>query len=361
MKRFRALSAIFLVISLMTLLAANSAGAATAPTLGEAAGFAVLAGSTVTNTGPTEVHGELGVSPGTSITGFPPGKLVPPTLSPHAGDEAAADAQSDLVGVYNALDAEPCTQNLTGQDLGGLTLIPGVYCFDSSAFLTGTLTLNAVDGAASVFVFKTESTLITASGSRVEFLNGGTCNGVYWKVGSSATLGTGSLFEGTIVALTSITATTGAEVNGRLLARNGAVTLDDNTVSGPSSCGTVDEEPDSEPSPNVTISPTPTDQSPTGITPPPGPTDSSPVVGSDTSVPPGSTPPPGAAVTDGPGAKTTTGAKTVTTVHQQLVKTGLDVLPLGLSALTALLIGAGCLLENRRRLARQQPVPGNHS
>jgi type VI secretion system secreted protein VgrG len=352
MKRFRALSAVFLVISLMTLLTANSAGAATAPTLGDTASFAVLASSTVTNTGPSEVHGDLGVSPGTSVTGFPPGQLVPPTLSPHAGDEAAADAQSDLVGTYNDLDAEPCTQNLTGQDLGGLTLVPGVYCFDSSAFLTGTLTLNAVDGAASVFVFKTVSTLITASDSSVEFLGSGTCDGVYWKVGSSATLGTGSLFEGTIVALTSITATTGADVNGRLLALNGAVTLDDNKVTGPS-CGIEtedggeeEEEGELEPLPPVTINPSPTGTTSTDDTPiPPNP--STLAVG------------PGTPITPGTPLPTSKSAKLITTTHQQLVTTGMDVLPLGLSALTALLIGTGFLLESRRRTKKEQPVGNN--
>ena len=344
----------------MSLLTAGNAIAATAPTLGDAASFAVLGASTVTNTGPTEVHGDLGVSPGTAITGFPPGQMVPPTLLPHAGDQAAGDAQADSLVTYNSLSAEPCTQNLTGQDLGGLTLIPGVYCFDSSAFLTGTLTLNAVDGAASVFIFKTESTLITASGSRVEFLNGGTCNGVYWRVGSSATLGTGSLFEGTIVALTSITATTGADVNGRLLALNGAVTLDDNKVTGPS-CGIeADPDPDpeeSDPSPTDTT-PTPTDTTPTdttttGTTPTgttPTPTDPSPTVVGPNTPTGGTTPPPAKSTT------TSTGTKVVTTTHEQLVNTGADIIPVGLSALTALLIGTGFLLEARRRAKKTEPA-----
>jgi type VI secretion system secreted protein VgrG len=277
---------------------------------------------------------------------------VPPTLSPHAGDEAAADAQSDLVGAYNDLDAEACTQNLTGQDLGGLTLVPGVYCFDSSAFLTGTLTLNPVDGAASVFVFKTVSTLITATGSSIEFLGSGTCDGVYWKVGSSATLGTGSLFEGTIVALTSITATTGADVNGRLLALNGAVTLDTNKITGPS-CGIETEEEEEEeeqeeqePLPTVIINPTPTGTTSTDDTPiPPNPS----TLGAG----------PGTPTTPGTPLPTTTSAKLITTTHQQLVTTGMDVLPLGLSALTALLIGTGFLLESRRRTKKEQPVDGN--
>ncbi len=457
MNKFQSGIGVVLLLATMTVLTAGRAVAATAPTLGDAASFAVLGGSTVTNTGTSEVHGDLGVSPGTAITGFPPGQQVPPTLLPHAGDQAAGDAQADLVGAYNTLSAEPCTQDLTGQDLGGLTLVPGVYCFDSSAFLTGTLTLNAVDGAASVFVFKTGSTLITAGGSRVEFLNGGTCNGVYWRVGSSATLGTGSLMEGTIVALTSITATTGADVNGRLLARNGAVTLDDNKITGPT-CG-IEAEPDPDPEeesdPVVTFSPTPTDTtpidtSPTGTTATP--TDSSAtLVGPGTPLPAGTTlsptdivftSQPGATPTSttttssnnpsssgesvtftaivrpigstaiaqgtvtffdgstvlgsvplkngratfttsslipgdhpitavfhgGPGltgsisrpltqkvTTTFTGPKVVTTTQQQLVTTGADILPLGLSALTALLIGSGFLLESRRR-AKKEPA-----
>jgi hypothetical protein len=362
MKKVRTAMAVSSVVLLIGTLFTGPAAAATAPTLGDTAGFAVLASSTVTNTGPSEVHGELGVSPGTSVTGFPEGKLVPPTLSPHQADDAAADAMAGAIAAYNALAAEPCTQNLTGQDLGGLTLVPGVYCFDSSAFLTGTLTLNAVDGAASVFVFKTGSTLITASDSRVEFLDGGTCNGVYWKVGSSATLGTGSLFEGSIFALASITATTGADVNGRLLALNGAVTLDDNKITGPS-CGIESTEPDpdesdtdesesddSEPSPTDSFRPIPTDNTPTGTTSNPNPTDLS-TTGTGTGTPP-----------DAGTSKVTTrttGAKLITTTHQQLVTTGIDVLPLGLSALTAFLIGAGFLFESRRRTKKEQPILGN--
>lgn len=353
MKKFRAGAVVFFLLATMSLLTAGTAAAATAPTLGDAASFAVLGASTVTNTGPTTVEGDLGVSPGTAITGFPPGQQVPPTLLPHGGDVVAADAQIGVTTAYNALTAEPCTQNLTGQDLGGLTLVPGVYCFDSSAFLTGTLTLNAVDGAASVFIFKTESTLITASGSSVVFLNGGTCNGVFWRVGSSATLGTDSLFEGNILALTSITVTTGTTVNGRLLARNGAVTLDSNTISGPT-CGIEADDPDpdldpepeddSDTNPPDTTTPTPDDTTPTdgSDTPPTG--SGVPPTGSDTP-PTGSGNPP---VVGGP-SNPSNGAKLITTTHQQLVTTGVDILPVGLSALTALLIGAGCLIESRRR------------
>jgi ice-binding like protein/exosortase sorting signal-containing protein len=204
------------------------AGAQTAPTLGTADPFAVLGGSTVTNTGPTVVTGNVGVSPGSAITGFPPGIVNSGSIE--AATAVAGQAQVDLTTAYNALAAQPCTQDLTGQNLGGLTLTPGVYCFSTSAQLTGLLTLNAGGNAAAVFVFKIGSTLTTASGSIAQVINGGSNCNVFWQVGSSATLGTTSTIAGNILALTSITATTGARINGRALARNGAVTLDSNTI-----------------------------------------------------------------------------------------------------------------------------------
>ncbi|MEX2660757.1 MAG: ice-binding family protein [Vicinamibacterales bacterium] len=213
------------------LLGSVPAMAQTAPSLGSAGSFAVLGGSTVTNTGSSVITGDLGVSPGSAVTGFPPGVVVGGTI--HEADAVALAAQSAVTTAYNALAAQACTQDLTGQDLGGLTLTPGVYCFSSSAQLTGTLTLNAQGDSNAVFIFKIGSTLTTASGSSVSIINGtvsSLCN-VFWQVGSSATLGTGSALAGNILALTSITLTTGATVTGRTLARNGAVTLDSNTVS----------------------------------------------------------------------------------------------------------------------------------
>jgi len=197
-------------------------------TLGTAQSFAVLGGQTVTNTGNTVLTGDLGVSPGNSITGFGPGTR---TGSTEAGTTAAATAQTGVLGQYNALAAATCTADLTGQNLGGLTLTPGVYCFSSSAQLTGTLTLNAQANANAVFIFKIGSTLTTASGSSVVMINGGNPCGVGWQVGSSATLGTTTSFLGNLIALTSITLNTGANIVGRALARNGAVTLDTNNVS----------------------------------------------------------------------------------------------------------------------------------
>ena len=169
--------------------------------MGTARNFAVLGASTVTNTGTTSLIGDLGVSPGTSITGFPPGAL---TGTIHAADAVAAQAQVDAATAYNSLAGETCTTNLTGQDLGGLTLRPGVYCFDTSAQLTGTLNLNAAGDPNAVFVFLIGSTLTTASNSAV-IVSGGSPCGVYFQVGSSATLGTGTQFSGNIFALASIT------------------------------------------------------------------------------------------------------------------------------------------------------------
>jgi hypothetical protein len=202
--------------------------------LGTAQNFGVLGGSTVTNTGATTVNGNVGVSPGSSVTGFPPGTVVGGAI--HSNDAVAMQAQNDLTTAYNNIASTPCTVDLTGQNLGGLTLTPGVYCFTSSAQLTGALTLDALGNANALFLFKIGSTLTTATGSSVTVVNNGgsSCNKVFWQVGSSATIGTGSTFAGDILALTSITLTTGANSSGRALARNGAVTLDTNNVN---TCG----------------------------------------------------------------------------------------------------------------------------
>jgi hypothetical protein len=196
--------------------------------LDSAQSFAVLGGSTVTNTGATIINGDLGVSPGTAVTGFPPG-IVNGTI--YAGGPVAAAAQAAALTAYNALKGATCTTDLTGRDLGTLpTLTPGVYCFDTSAQLTGTLVLQG----SGDFIFQIGSTLTTASNSSVVVINAGqNCDGfnVFWQVGSSATLGTGTAFSGNILALTSITLTTGASVAGRVFALNGAVTMDTNKVS----------------------------------------------------------------------------------------------------------------------------------
>jgi type VI secretion system secreted protein VgrG len=200
--------------------------------LGTASSFAVLGGSTVTNTGSSVVNGNLGVSPGSAVIGFPPGIVTLPGII-HAADAVAATAENDLTTAYNTLAGLTVTSNLTGQDLGSLLnpLTSGVYKFDSSAQLTGTLTLDAQGAANAFWVFQIGSTLTTASASVVNIINGGPNEGLFWQVGSSATLGTTTAFEGNIVALTSITMNTGATIScGRALARNGAVTLDTNTI-----------------------------------------------------------------------------------------------------------------------------------
>jgi len=213
--------------------------------LGSAQSFGVLGGSTVTNTGASVITGNLGVSPGSAVTGFPPGTVTPPS-SIHSADAVAAQAQVDLTTAYNAILATPTLIDLTGVNLGGLTLTPGVYGFNSSAQLTGTLTLDAQGNPNAVFIFKIASSLTTASGSSVLMINSGSNCNVFWQVGSSATLGTGSTLPGNILALQSITLTTGANVSGKALARNGAVTLDGNHVDG---CPPID-------CPIITLSPT---------------------------------------------------------------------------------------------------------
>ena len=198
--------------------------------LGTASLFAVIAGSTVTNTGSSVVTGSLGVSPGTAITGFPPGTVTGGSI--YSAGAVALQGQNDLTTAYVSAVNQPCGNVLTGQDLGGLTLTPGVYCFASSAQLTGALTLNSLGDPSSVFIFQIGSTLTTASDSSVLFTNGGKGARVFWQVGSSATLGTTTGFAGNILALSSITLNTGATINcGRALARDGAVTMDTNVIS----------------------------------------------------------------------------------------------------------------------------------
>ena len=197
--------------------------------LGTACGFGILAGSTVTNTNtPTHVTGDVGVWPGTAIVGFPPGTL---TGAKHAGDGVAMTAQGDLTTAYNFAAAAAGGQALPA-DIGGQTLLPGVYKTSTSLGITGNLTLSG--NANSVWIFQIGSTLTTAAGNSQVILSGGaTAHNVFWQVGSSATLGTNTIFQGTIMAQASITLTTGATLNGRALARTAAVTLDDNQVNVP--------------------------------------------------------------------------------------------------------------------------------
>lgn len=216
---------IVLVVSI-----SGKALAATSVNLDTANGFAVLGGTTVTNTGYSVVNGDLGLSPGAStlVTGFPPG-IVNGTI--HVTDDTAASAQTSLTTAYNDATGQSCDTDLTGQDLGNLTLTPGVYCFSTSAQLTGALTLDAQGDPSAVFIFKTGSTLITASDSSVNLINSAQSCNVFWRVGSSATLGSSTIFTGNIIALTSITINISATVDGRVLARNGEVILNSNTIT----------------------------------------------------------------------------------------------------------------------------------
>src|ERR1022692_4512107 len=263
------LGAPFVLIAAVAVLifTQSTAGAAVAPVnLGTASSFAVLAGSTVTNTGTSLLNGDLGVSPGSAITGFPPG-IVNGTV--HQTDGVAAGAQSDLTTAYNDAAGRTPATSLPGFIGAGQSLDAGVYKATSSLDVGGSLTLNAHGDAGAVFIFQVGSTLITDSASHILLLNGAQACNVFWQGGSSATLGTGSIFQGNILALASITGTTGGTIEGRGRARNGAVTLDDDTITVPM-CATPTPTP--TPTPTST-SPSPT---PTGTSPSPTPTVTSP-------------------------------------------------------------------------------------
>ena len=191
--RFAALA---LVVGIFALPITANAAASPVP-LGAASTFAVLGGATVTNTGPSIVTGNLGVSPGTAVTGFPPGLLLG---TQHAGDAVALAAQDDLTIAYNNAAGQTPDAGIAG-DLGGLILIAGVYAAPSSIGLTGVLTLDAIGNPNAIWVFQVGSTLTTASASTVVLVNGAQSCNVFWQIGSSATLGTNSTFVGSILAL----------------------------------------------------------------------------------------------------------------------------------------------------------------
>lgn len=194
--------------------------------------FVILAGSTVTNTGATTtINGSVGVSPGSAITGIPAGQPTGGTVN--AGNAAAATAKTGLTVAYTNLTGRACNATMANSELGGLTFYTGVYCWPSSAQLTGAVTCDAQGDANAVFVFKIGSTLTTASGASVVLSGGARAANVYWIVGSSATLGTGTVMKGNVLAQASITLNTGTSLSGRAQARDGAVTLNSNAVALP--------------------------------------------------------------------------------------------------------------------------------
>lgn len=206
-------------------------GPAVSP-LGTSSTFVVLGGSTVTNTGATTtIVGNVGVSPGSAITGIPTGQPTGGAI--HLNDAAAIAAQSDLTTTYNDLAGRARNATMTGVGLGGRTFRAGVYFWATSAQLTGAVTIDGANDPTAVFIFQIGSTLTTASSATVTLINGANANNVFWQIGSSATLGTGTAFRGNIVALASITLNSGSTLTGRALARNGAVTMDANAVALP--------------------------------------------------------------------------------------------------------------------------------
>lgn len=324
--------ALFALGLALVLLASSPAGAASSAIVGTASTFGVLGGSAVTNTGPTVITGDVGVSPGTAITGFPPG-IAGGVL--HAADAVAGQAQSDATAGYDDLAGRASTAAVSG-DLGGLTLTPGVYTSADSLLLTGTLTLDAEGNPDALFIFQVGSTLTTATDSAVALIGGARACNVYWQIGSSATLGTDSDFVGTLVALTSITATTGATIEGQLLARNGAVTLDTNTIDS-SACAA------SAPGGGTTSTTVAT--TPGGTTAGDGTATAAPASSSTTAVPGGSTT-----------------ATPTATPAPRLPETGVDTARAAALAVLLVLVGAWLvwigqppLLHARRRSAPWSP------
>ncbi len=216
-----------LALSVMVAVPATSMAAEPTVDLGSTASFAILAGQTITNTNPTTINGDVGVHPGSTFPGQDEATINGVV---HLADAVALEAKTDLVTAYNDASSRALTAN-TGVDLGGLTLGPGVYESGGVLGLTGTLTLDAGGDPDAVFIFRSTATLITASDSTVELINGARFCRVFWVVPTSATLGTNSEFVGHIFAEASIEVLTGATVQGQLLAQTGSVTLDANTIT----------------------------------------------------------------------------------------------------------------------------------
>jgi len=232
--KYRHLSALTSAVLALALLGPNPAF--TEPSLGSATSFAVLSRGQIDNSGATSIIGHIGVGAGSLITGFPPGTLTRGEM--HYGDSAAEQALSDVQVLHDG-QVGPCTADLTGQDLGGRTLSPGFYCVVSSSELTGTLILDAGGDPNAVFEFFIVGGLHTEDNSIVVMGNGGKECNVFWIVGCLAVLGTNSQFVGSLVGLSDISLQAGANVSGRVLARYGSVTMDDNSISVPECASTA--------------------------------------------------------------------------------------------------------------------------
>lgn len=349
-------------LTLIPVAAATAATTIDGPVgLGTAAPFAVLGASTVTNTGPSVINGDVGLSPGTSITGIPPAVVVGTV---HATDATAAQAQIDLTTAYGV--AASLTPNATGLgDLTGMSLTPGVYSGGELA-VTGALTLSGT--AESVWVFQAATTLTIGSGALITVTDGASACNVFWQVGTSATIGTAAQFVGTVMANESVTATTGATIAGRLLARTGAVTLDTNTITAPTGCapaGVVSSSPSitsSAPpdgvigtpySSTVTSSgiPTPSYTVTSGALPPGLTLDSTTGVISGTPTAPGSFT---FVVTASNGTAPDASAQYTITIALLLADSGVDPLPWTFAALGSLLVGALLLSGIGLRLRRRR-------
>jgi hypothetical protein len=311
--------------------------------LATASPFVVLAGAGATNTGSSVLNGELGVSPGSSLTGFGEATV---TGAIHPNDGVAAQAQADLTTAYNVAAGQPISpgNELTGQNLGGLTLTPGAYGFSSSAELTGQLTLDAQGNPNAQFVFVIGTTLVTESASSVILTNGASPCNVYWKVGSSATFGTSTAFEGNVLALETISMTSGVTFLGRALARNGEVTLDNDVLTAPQ-CST-----------GSTSGSGPAGSAGTTTTTP----------GTSTAVAPGNkkkgTPKGGGKSTGGKGTAGTTSAGTATLVHGPKSASGVTVgaTGKGIRQVTITVNGARVGGPGHPRTVRVPATPGVH-
>lgn len=223
----RKISIILMLLLVFILSAPVVSNAADMPVnLGTASGFSLLAGSTITNIGTTSIAGNVGLHPGTAFSGQDTA-VVGGTI--HLADAVALQAKNDFFAAYTEVSNR--AGNGIGAELGGSTMTPGVYSASTNIQITGTLTLDGQNNNDSIFIFKAGSTLTTASSSKIELINGANPNNIFWQVGTSATLGTNSEFKGTILAMQSVTATTGADIVGRLMAMDGAITLDNNSIS----------------------------------------------------------------------------------------------------------------------------------